>query len=58
MSDGRVRSAWRRRVEFSFWVERIGESIGCRMHGQAFNGPSRVGEGHNEFGEFSLARFF
>lgn len=43
MSDGRVRSAWRRRVEFSFWVERIGESIGCRMHGQAFNGPKQGG---------------
>jgi hypothetical protein len=43
MSDGRVRSAWRRRVEFSFWVERIGESIGCRVHGQAFNGPKQGG---------------
>lgn len=40
MSDRRVRSAWRRRVEFSFWAERIRESIGCRMQ-DAWTGVQR-----------------
>lgn len=58
MSDGRVGSAWRRRVEFSFWVERIGESIGCRMHTGVQRSELGWVKGHNEFGGLSLARFF